>query len=187
MAIYNGGLSIKNVSIGADTGLGNAITSLSADGNVITPNRGSTFLTKHQDISGKEDKSNKVTAWSSTTTDTNYPSERLVKAALDNVLKENTELLSAQLTSGTKTISNILNYRLIGIYVFNGSGQYLSGATCATPWHLINYCNDSNHRLVLSTDTLYYALYFPSATSIAVHNYYVGTGNTPTIKVVGIW
>ena len=45
MAIYNGGLSIKNVSIGADTGLGNAITSLSADGNVITPNRGSTFVT----------------------------------------------------------------------------------------------------------------------------------------------
>ena len=44
MAIYNGGLSIKNVSIGDDTGLGNAITSLSADGNVITPNRGSTFV-----------------------------------------------------------------------------------------------------------------------------------------------
>lgn len=36
-----------------------------------------------QDISGKEDKSNKVTTWSSTTTDTNYPSEKLVKDALD--------------------------------------------------------------------------------------------------------
>lgn len=36
-----------------------------------------------QDISGKEDKSNKVTTWSSTTTDTNYPSEKLVKSALD--------------------------------------------------------------------------------------------------------
>ena len=35
------------------------------------------------DISGKEDKSNKVTAWSSTTTDTHYPSENLVKSALD--------------------------------------------------------------------------------------------------------
>lgn len=45
MAIYNGGLSIKNVSIGAATGSGNAITSLSADGNVITPDQGSTFLT----------------------------------------------------------------------------------------------------------------------------------------------
>ena len=35
------------------------------------------------DISGKEDKSNKVTAWSSTTTDAHYPSEKLVKSALD--------------------------------------------------------------------------------------------------------
>lgn len=42
-----------------------------------------TYLTSHQDIGGKEDKSNKVTAWSATTTDAHYPSERLVKAALD--------------------------------------------------------------------------------------------------------
>ena len=110
-----------------------------------------------------------------------------LKGTLDDFLKNNTVLLSAQLTNGTKTISNILDYRLIGIYVFNGTGQYLSGATCATPWHLINYCNDNSHRLVLSTDTLYYALYFPSATSVAVHNYYVGTGNIPTINIVGIW
>jgi hypothetical protein len=32
-----------------------------------------------QDISGKEDKSNKVSTWSSPTTNTNYPSEKLVK------------------------------------------------------------------------------------------------------------
>ena len=32
----------------------------------------------------KEDKANKVTAWSSTTADTNYPSEKLVKDSLDN-------------------------------------------------------------------------------------------------------
>lgn len=49
MAIYNGGLSVKNVSIGATTGSGNAITSLSADGNVITPNKGTTFLTSLPD------------------------------------------------------------------------------------------------------------------------------------------
>lgn len=35
------------------------------------------------DISGKEDKSNKVTTWSSTTTHEHYPSEKLVKDALD--------------------------------------------------------------------------------------------------------
>ena len=119
--------------------------------------------------------------------DENLVEKKAVADALDNVLKNDTELLSAQLTSGTKTISNILNYKLIGIYVFNGSGQYLGGAVCATPWHLVNLCNNSSHRLVVSTDTLYYAIYFPSATSVAVYNYYVGTGNTPTIKIVGIW
>lgn len=35
-------------------------------------------------ISGKEDSSNKVASWSSTTTDAHYPSEKLVKGALDN-------------------------------------------------------------------------------------------------------
>lgn len=37
----------------------------------------------HQDISGKEDNSNKVSAWSETTTDEHYPSEKLVKGSLD--------------------------------------------------------------------------------------------------------
>lgn len=55
MAIYNGGLSVKNVSV-SESGAGNAITSLSADGNVITATKGSTFLTA-QDISGKANKS----------------------------------------------------------------------------------------------------------------------------------
>ena len=43
----------------------------------------SQYLSSHQDISGKEDTSNKVSSWSSTTTDTHYPSEKLVKDSLD--------------------------------------------------------------------------------------------------------
>ena len=66
------------------TGSGNAVTSVTASGSVITVTKGASFLTAHQDISGKEDKSNKVTSWSATTTDIHYPSERLVKAALDD-------------------------------------------------------------------------------------------------------
>ena len=50
MAIYNGGLNIKNVSV-STTGDGNAITSLTADGNIITANRGATFLTSLPDHS----------------------------------------------------------------------------------------------------------------------------------------
>ena len=44
---------------------------------------GKGYITSHQDISGKEDSSNKVTTWSSTTTNTRYPSEKLVKDSLD--------------------------------------------------------------------------------------------------------
>ncbi|WP_296884919.1 hypothetical protein [uncultured Methanobrevibacter sp.] len=49
------------------------------DGTIDT----NAYLTQHQDISGKEDKTNKVTSWTSTPTDTHYPSEKLVKDALD--------------------------------------------------------------------------------------------------------
>lgn len=38
-----------------------------------------------QDITGKEDSSNKVTTWSTTTTNTNYPSEKLVKDSLNSL------------------------------------------------------------------------------------------------------
>ena len=65
------------------TGSGNAVTSVTASGNSITVTKGTTFLTEHQDISSKENTSNKVSAWSATTTDTHYPSEKLVKTALD--------------------------------------------------------------------------------------------------------
>lgn len=43
--------------------------------NVLT---GKGFITSHQDISGKEDKSNKVTSLSSSSTDTQYPSAKCV-------------------------------------------------------------------------------------------------------------
>ena len=52
--------------------------------NISSFTNDSGYLTSHQDITGKEDKSNKVTSWSSTTTDTNYPSEKLVKDSLDS-------------------------------------------------------------------------------------------------------
>ena len=53
------------------------------------------------DISGKEDSNNKVSSWSSTTNDTRYPSEKLVKDSLDN--KENS---SNKVTSWTSTTTD---------------------------------------------------------------------------------
>ena len=51
MAIYNGGLNIVNISA-STSGNGNAITSLSVDGNVITATRGATFLTSLPNYAG---------------------------------------------------------------------------------------------------------------------------------------
>lgn len=48
---------------------------------------------------GKENASNKVTSWSSTTSDTNYPSEKLVKSALDG--KANTFNVSSSNTTAS--------------------------------------------------------------------------------------
>ena len=59
-----------------------------------------------QDISGKEDKSNKVTAWSSTTTDAHYPSEKLVKDALDG--KAEKSEIAASVTTNSLTAGAIL-------------------------------------------------------------------------------
>lgn len=52
---------------------------LKNDGTVDTTN----YLSTHQDITGKEDKSNKVTSISSSSTDTQYPSAKAVKDNLD--------------------------------------------------------------------------------------------------------
>ena len=80
------------------TGSGNAVTAVTASGSAITVTKGATFLTAHQDISGKEDKSNKVTSWSATTTDTHYPSEKLVKSALDGKAASSHTHTKAQIT-----------------------------------------------------------------------------------------
>lgn len=54
------------------------------DGTIDT----NTYLTTHQDISGKENTSNKVSTWSSTTNNTRYPSEKLVKDSLDTKISK---------------------------------------------------------------------------------------------------
>jgi len=43
------------------------------------------FLTQHQDISGKEDKTNKVTSMSASSTDTQYPSAKAVYDAIQSI------------------------------------------------------------------------------------------------------
>ena len=53
--------------------------------NISSFNNDSGYLTSHQDITGKEDKSNKVTSLSSSSTDTEYPSAKLVYDSLQEI------------------------------------------------------------------------------------------------------
>ena len=55
--------------------------------NVSAFNNDSGYLTAHQDITGKEDKSNKVTSLSSSSTDTEYPSAKVVYESLQEIGK----------------------------------------------------------------------------------------------------
>ncbi|MCR5026982.1 MAG: hypothetical protein K6A34_06045 [Methanobrevibacter sp.] len=92
------------------------------DGSIDT----STYLTSHQDISGKEDKSNKVKStagWSSTTSDDNYPSEKLVKSALD--LKANSADLATVATSGS--YADLSNKPTVDTTITDGSTNAVSG------------------------------------------------------------
>ena len=70
------------------------------------------------DISGKEDKSNKVTAWSSTTTDTHYPSENLVKSALDTKVNTANVLSLEEIQASTDLTGKIASASVIKDSVF---------------------------------------------------------------------
>ena len=80
--------------ITANLGVGKTITALSESDGKISATASNIQITESQvtnlttDLGNKEDKSNKVSSWSSTTNNTRYPSEKLVKDSLD--AKENT-------------------------------------------------------------------------------------------------
>ena len=48
--------TIPNLSKGTTSGSGNAVTDIAVSGHTVTLTKGATFLTQHQDISGKQDK-----------------------------------------------------------------------------------------------------------------------------------
>lgn len=65
----------------------------------------SNFLTSHQDVSGKEDKSNKTTSLSGSSTDTQYPS---AKAVYDTIPSASSSTPSADISGGA--IGSSSNY-----------------------------------------------------------------------------
>lgn len=91
---------------------------LKNDGTVDT----SAYITSSS-IAGKEDKTNKVSSWNSTTTNDHYPSEKLVKDSLDGK--------QATLVSGTN-IKTINNNSLLGSGNITISGG--SSVDIVTAW-----------------------------------------------------
>ena len=74
---------IANIKTNIDGDYSGDTSSYPTAGAVQAYVEGKGYITSHQDISGKEDSSNKVTSWSTTTNNTRYPSEKLVKDSLD--------------------------------------------------------------------------------------------------------
>ena len=81
----------------------------------------------------KEDKANKVTSWSATTTDTSYPSEKLVKDSLDTKVDKTTKVNGHALSSDvtvTKSdvgLGNVVNTGDSDTPVANGTTKFTTG------------------------------------------------------------
>ena len=121
----------KEYSTVAETGSYNDLTDKptipTVPTNVSAFTNDSGYLTSHQDISGKEDKTNKVTAWSSTTTNTNYPSEKLVKDSFDEIF----DALSWQLVE-TKNNGQVNVYANDFMIALSIQDQFSFGANTST-------------------------------------------------------
>lgn len=105
------------------------------DGTIDT----TTYLSQHQDISGKENSSNKKSSWSNPTTNDNYPSEKLVKDSLDAKANANH---NHNIFNLTQTTVDDINFLSEGTDI-NGSGFDIATKL---------YYNMSNDKLYYNKD-----------------------------------
>ena len=146
----------------------------------------SQYLTAHQSITGKEDKSNKVTAWSTTTTDTNYPSEKLVKGALDGKAPT-----SHAVTATTYGVGTTTAYGHVKILSGNMNGKtYAAGEAAAAAHTHSNYSTTDNKvKQTLITANGEYPIILKNSTTAtdspeAIANYAAGVTVNPSAKTV---
>lgn len=85
------------------------------DGTIDT----TTYLSSHQDISGKEDASNKTSSWSNTTNDTRYPTEKLVKDSLDTKAESVHTHTSLQKTQEIGSSADLNTFTNTGWYSYS--------------------------------------------------------------------
>ena len=124
-----------HITTATTTGTGNVVTGISADANgALTVTKGITALTAHQDISGKENTSNKVTSITSTSTDTQYPSAKAVYTELakkQGTIAANTYDAYGAATDAKNAIEGKLDDGASG-YDINAKSLKVQGASVLT-------------------------------------------------------
>lgn len=127
------------------------------------------------DLTSKEDVANKVSSWSSTTTDTHYPSEKLVKDSLDD------KASSTDLTTG---LQNIGAYTIHTVHDVSGStsaydiSSGLSYTQTSSVFFLVkNNIGDNEANATLK--------YYPNGNNITIIDVFSNNSYSPIQQ--GVW
>lgn len=121
-------------------------------------------------ITGKEDSSNKVASWSSTTTDVHYPSEKLVKSSLDNKVDK----VSGKGLS-TNDYDNTAKNKVDNLKTVATSGSYNDLTNKPTIPTVVSTIENGNVNAI-SSDAVYDALALKA-----------NSGDLATVATTGSW
>ena len=92
-------------------------------------------------LSNKENVSNKVTSWSNTSSDTNYPSERLVKDSLDAVQGTPIRLVnSSSIIWSVNTATGVSMITINGTYTINANAYTTINNAYSSTDTNVRYC-----------------------------------------------
>ena len=111
-----------------------------------------------------------------------------LQATLNSSMKTYTKLLDTTSSglAGTATLSDsILNYKMILILLQYGSSHALMPVLCPSQLMRSSFYS-ANTRLVIATDSLYCAVYFPSVTSFTLYNSNLGSQSNKKFLIYGI-
>ena len=199
--------------VDGDLDLTNFIISGQASKNVVTDSNGrittepkptiptktsdltndSNFLTQHQDISGKEDKTNKITSFNNPT-DTQYPSAKLVSDNLNNkinksstigLIKNDGSVDTTQYLKDVEVINDIENITQNGIYIYDDGNDDVYSLSLTSDKNIIQINEVATITALLKKNNIPLAnksIIFNGQTTITTNNSgeaifeYVGTG-----------
>ena len=111
-----------------------------------------------------------------------------IKSTLASTMKTYKKLLDTDSSGmgGTKTLSDsMMNYKYILVLVQYGSNYAIVPMNCP-PTFLRQRYYDASHRMVMSTDSLYYSIYFPSNTTVTLNDSNLGSQSNKKMVIYGI-